>query len=196
MATCFGQASGDAPVLLDLRKGPRGPASPEPPGPPALPPAQNDVAAPAGATALFRLLASGVVVYKAATDAGGNVTGWDAGAPRADLFDEQGQPAGILYKGQAGANNNLLVWRAPDASQVAADLADASTKTHDAPDRAADLNWFLASAKNASAFGAFAPVKLVQRVFTAGGQPPPERPSAPGASREQDFLATYYFYKT
>ena len=87
------------------------------------------------------------------------------------------------------------MWRAPDATEVSADLAAAGTKKHDAPDKAADLSWFLATVKNATDFGVFAPVKLVQQVFTAGGQTPPGKPDSPGASRKQDLLATYYFYK-
>jgi hypothetical protein len=177
--------SGEAPDLIDLRKGSPWLAKPQALTQSVLPNAQKSVGVPAGVLLLFRLFASGVRVYKVKKVPPPGPPTWDLDTLWADLFDEQGHKVGILSKDDTG-----LIWRANDGSQV---TPDPNPTTVNAPE-AGDMGWFLATAKKpAVPFGIFAPVVSIQQVYTVGGQAPASPPTA-DAPQEVPFLATYYFY--
>lgn len=130
------------------------------------------------------LFARGVQVYAcAARPHDPAEVGWTSQAPRADLWDEDGERVGSHDAGPS--------WAANDGSTVVGQVVERA----DAPDPSA-IPWLLLKAQANGGAGAFGTVTYIQRLDTVGGIAPSDvcdRQLA-GAVREVAYAATYVFY--
>jgi FtsP/CotA-like multicopper oxidase with cupredoxin domain len=148
--------------------------------PPLVPEA---IRVPEGRKLVLIAHASGVQIY-ARSDAHGQAA-WQLKAPEATLFDEQGRAIGIHFAGPT--------WRLHNGSEVVATVVARAPS----PDAGA-IPWLLLTVTHHSGNDVFSRVTDVQRIHTAGGQPP-----AGEAARDLDkqppeyrssYEADYYFY--
>jgi hypothetical protein len=144
----------------------------------------EEIAAPPGHKLLAKLEAKGVQIYKAVEAKPGRLE-WAFEAPLADLFDGKGGKAGCHYEGPS--------WEAADGSKVVWDKAE-NVKSVPAPGPKEDIPWLIVKVKAGGKAGAFSPVVFVQRLRTAGGQPPGGAPERAGTKIGVAYRAVYYFY--
>lgn len=143
-----------------------------------------NLAPPEGLTRLAQLNADGVQIYrcgppKDAAGAPGLV--WNFEAPRANLVDEDGKPAGRHYAGPT--------WEASDGSKITGKIAARA----DAPD-GGGIAWLLLKTESAGAPGRFDKVRAVQRLFTSGGAAPKSACVNAGDTLEVPYRAVYVFW--
>jgi hypothetical protein len=139
--------------------------------------------APPGEKLILQVHATGWQIYTCSAGTDGEPQ-WTLKAPDADLHDEKGVVVGHHAAGPS--------WTYKDGSQV---IGKAIAHT-DAPDKKS-IAWLLVSAIGHSGDGLFAGVTHVQRLHTAGGQPPPPSecdPAKPSAEARSSYTADYYFY--
>ena len=84
---------------------------------------------------------------------------WTFVAPEADLYDEQGRPAGKHFAGPS--------WDAGDGSRIAG-----TTQASVTAPRPDSIPWLLLNTHSVGGAGRFAAVTSVQRIETAGGTAP------------------------
>ena len=108
---------------------------------------------------------------------------WAFKAPEADLFDPQGKKVGRHYAGPT--------WELADGGKVTARL---KAKT-DAPG-GNSIPFLLLETTGSSGGGFMGKVKSIQRLDTAGGKAPAEKPDKTKLGQEirVDYSATYKFY--
>jgi hypothetical protein len=140
------------------------------------------IAVPSGNALLFGLDATGVQIYTCAAGATGYA--WTFTAPRANLFDSDGE---LVAKHFAGPT-----WQSvEDESSVVGSKIGALTKDP------SSIPWLLLKAVSHTGDGDFSEVTYVQRVFTSGGLAPASGCGAQTAGSVADvpYMATYYFYR-
>ena len=125
------------------------------PGPAHLPPA---LALVPGEAHVATLPARGVQVYECRAAASGGPA-WAFVAPEAELFEQDGRPAGRHGAGP--------FWQALDGSRVEATVAARA----DAP-QPGTIPWLLLAARSTGGEGRFAPVTHIRRINTTGGAAP------------------------
>jgi len=151
---------------------------------PAHPPSDipPSLQAPAGEQVILETHATGWQVYTCGAGADGKPQ-WTLKGPDADLHDKKGAVIGHHAAGPS--------WKYKDGSEVIGKaIAHADAPTPSVP-------WLLLTAIGHSGDGLFTRVTSVQRLHTAGGQPPPANecdPSKPGAEARSSYTADYYFY--
>ena len=131
----------------------------------------------------LRARASGVQIYACTAGSDAAQFGWKLKAPEADLFDSGGRKIGRHYAGPT--------WEAADGSKVGATVK----ARVDAPDGKA-IPWLLLAATSNEGNGVLARVANIQRLNTAGGDPPAQACDAAHAGTESrvPYTASYYFY--
>ena len=137
---------------------------------------------PDGQPLLLRVAARGVQIYTCkAKAADAAAFEWVLKAPEAELFDESGAKIGRHYAGPT--------WESADGSRVVGEVMQRSPVQGAVP-------WLLLRAKSNEGTGAFASVKYIQRVDTAGGIAPSAGCDAAhaGAEASVDYSANYHFY--
>jgi len=150
---------------------------------PAVPPS---LAVPSEQKLLLKADASGVQIYECRADKADPAKfGWAFVAPEAVLTDSHGAKIGKHYAGPT--------WESNDGSSVTASVAARA----DAPAPGA-IPWLLLSAKSTAGSGVLTGTKSVQRIQTAGGNPPAEGCDAShaGATARTPYTAVYRFYGT
>jgi hypothetical protein len=138
---------------------------------------------PRDETPVGRLAARGVQIYECRV-AGDGRAAWAFVAPRADLFDDHGRPAG-----EHGAGP---FWRATDGSRIVGTVRVRA----DAP-RAADIPWLQLATRPADGQpGLLDRVTSILRVNTVGGIAPAEGCDAARQGRrvEVAYAADYLLY--
>ena len=138
--------------------------------------------APEGELLAMELLATGVQVYECGAAANDGFE-WKFRGPEAALMDRQGHRMGSHYGGPT--------WEAADGSKVVAEVRAKANATESGA-----IPYLLLAAKSTSGAGAFARVKSIQRLETAGGVAPSEPCTAKDVARvaRVPYTATYYFY--
>jgi hypothetical protein len=149
----------------------------------ARPTAPAALQPPAGQELVLRAAAVGVQIYRC--DSGSAGPAWTLVAPEAVLLDGSGRVIGTHFGGPT--------WAARDGSRV----VGARTEGADAanPD---SVPWLLLHATQHDGNGLFANVANVQRLYTAGGNPPPAAEctaARAGTTARVDYTAFYYFYR-
>ena len=130
------------------------------------------------------LTAKGVQIYECRPVGGDPAKfAWVFKAPEADLFDAAGRKAGRHYAGPT--------WELADGSKVTGRVL---TKA-DSPG-GKGVPWLLLEATGNAGTGALDRVRSIQRIDTAGGNPPaePAGQTTAGQERRVDYTATYVFY--
>ena len=150
------------------------------PAPVALPPA---LALVPGETWVATLPARGVQIYECRAAATGGPA-WAFVAPEAELFEQDGRPAG-----RHGAGPH---WLSPDGSRLEATVAARA----DAPVAGA-IPWLLLAARSTGGAGRLAPVTHIRRVHTVGGMAPASGcdASAIGQQARVSYTADYLFHR-
>jgi hypothetical protein len=154
-------------------------ASTPPPRPAAVP---EELRVPDGQQLLLRAAARGAQIYTCRAKAADRAAfEWVLKAPEAELFDESGAKIGRHYAGPT--------WESADGSRVVGEVMQRSPVQGAVP-------WLLLRAKSNEGTGAFASVKYIQRVDTAGGIAPSAGCDAAhaGAEASVDYSANYHFY--
>lgn len=131
------------------------------PAPPPSPPAPVLPAAlevPAGNTRLATLQAKGVQIYTCSPGQDGAAPSWTFKAPRADLADAAGAPAGRHSAGPT--------WEWPSGDLVVGEVLQK------APAAAGDIPWLLLRVKSSKGTSPWGKVAFIQRLDTAGGVAP------------------------
>ena len=139
---------------------------------------------PIGETLVGAVTARGVQIYECRAKRGDSIASeWAFVAPEADLFDEQGKPAGTHYAGPS--------WNAGDGSAIAGAVQASAV----AP-RADSIPWLLLSTHSVGSAGRFAAVTSVQRIDTAGGIAPDAgcTPAALGRTVRVPYTAIYTMF--
>jgi len=140
---------------------------------------------PEGNTMTFHAHAGGVQIYvchPSASDA--TQFAWSFKAPKARLFDAEGNVVGVHYVGPT--------WQSKSGSKVVgAVLQSAAAPELDA------VPWLLLQAKSTKGPGVFDRVTFVQRVHTGGGKAPAAGCDAANVGREVrvPYTAEYFFYR-
>lgn len=114
---------------------------------------------PIGETLVGAVIARGVQIYECRARGDSIGAEWAFVAPEADLYDEQGRPAGKHFAGPS--------WDAGDGSRIAGTVQASAV----AP-RADSIAWLLLNTHSVGGAGRFAAVTSVQRIETAGGTAP------------------------
>ena len=114
---------------------------------------------PIGETLVGAVTAWGVQIYECRVRGDSIGTEWTFIAPEADLYDEQGRPAGTHFAGPS--------WDAGDGSRIVG-TAQASAV---AP-RPDSIPWLLLETHSVGGAGRFVAVTSVQRIETTGGTAP------------------------
>ena len=150
------------------------------PAPVALPPA---LALVPGETWVATLPARGVQIYECRAAATGGPA-WAFVAPEAELFEQDGRPAGRHGAGP--------YWLSPDGSRLEATVAARA----DAPVAGA-IPWLLLAARSTGGAGRLAPVTHIRRVNTVGGMAPASGcdASAIGQQARVSYTADYLFHR-
>ena len=139
---------------------------------------------PVGENLVGAVTARGVQIYECRAKRGDSTgSEWAFVAPEADLFDEQGKPAGTHYAGPS--------WNAGDGSAIAGTVQASVV----AP-RADSIPWLLLSTHSVGGAGRFAAVTSVQRIDTAGGIAPDTgcTPAALGRTVRVPYAAIYTMF--
>lgn len=144
------------------------------------------VLVPAGEKAVETLAARGVQIYqcRSKVNASGTAVGeWTFVAPEAELFDQQGKPAGKHYAGPH--------WEALDGSKI---IGAVKTRA-DAP-AAGAIPWLLLNARSVAGEGRFAKISSVQRINTTGGVAPADGcdTNKVGANARVNYTADYVLF--
>jgi Protein of unknown function (DUF3455) len=148
----------------------------------------DDIPAPlrvsSNAVLSLRTHATGVQIYqcRAVKDDAAHVE-WSLKEPQADLSDQAGNKIAKHYAGPT--------WEALDGSKVMGEVVARANS----PD-ANSVPWLLLSAKSASGNGVFGHVRFIQRLRTAGGNPPSEGCDQTSLGKELrvPYTAEYWFY--
>ena len=150
------------------------------PAPVVLPPV---LALVPGETWVATLPARGVQIYECRAAATGGPA-WAFVAPEAELFEQDGRPAG-----RHGAGPH---WLSPDGSRLEATVAARA----DAPVAGA-IPWLLLAARSTGGAGRLAPVTHIRRVHTVGGMAPASGcdASAIGQQARVSYTADYLFHR-
>jgi len=161
------------------------PANTPPGAKPPRPTVPAEIEAPATATVVSRLYATGTQNYKCQAGTSGAAE-WKLVAPEAQLKDESGGPAGTHGAGPT--------WTLTDGSGVKGDGANA--KKAPSPE-AGSVAWLLIPATSNGQPGGLQGVTLVQRVDTHGGAAPATGcdVGTVGAETKVPYTATYVFYR-
>jgi hypothetical protein len=151
------------------------PVATSPSGEPAV------IAVPAGNSLLVRLHAVGVQIYGCAATKDGGFA-WTFTAPRADLKDVTGAPAGRHYAGPT--------WEWPDGSQVVGEVVQK------APAVGTAIPWLLLKVKSSKLVTPWGPAAWIQRTDTEGGAAPATGCDGAhaGAEVEVPYTASYAFW--
>jgi hypothetical protein len=112
-----------------------------------------------GQREMAQLSARGVQIYECRAASAAGAAAWTLLAPEAQLFDDQGRPAGHHGAGPS--------WMAPDGSSVSGTVHARA----DAPVAGA-IPWLLLDAHGNGQAGAFERVTRIQRINTRGGVAP------------------------
>ena len=139
---------------------------------------------PIGETLVGAVTARGVQIYECRAKRGDSIASeWAFVAPEADLFDEQGEPAGTHYAGPS--------WNAGDGSAIAGAVQASVVAS-----RADSIPWLLLSTHSVGSAGRFAAVTSVQRIDTAGGTAPDAgcTPAALGQTVRVPYAAIYTMF--
>lgn len=128
----------------------------------------------------FELAAKGVQVYDCKQNQSDQPASWQFRAPKADLFDQQGQAAGTHYAGPS--------WAGLDQSVVTASVL----AKQDSPDSNA-IPWLLLQANKTQGQGKFANISYIQRLATVGGKAPAGTCQL-GTVSEVAYTAQYRFF--
>ncbi len=149
------------------------------PAPVALPPA---LALVPGEVHVATLPARGVQIYECRAAAAGGAA-WTFVAPEAELFEQDGRPAGRHGAGP--------FWQSPDGSRVEATVAARA----DAP-QPGTIPWLLLAARSTGGEGRFAAVTHIRRVNTNGGAAPTTGCDAStiGQQARISYTADYLFH--
>lgn len=132
----------------------------------------------------LRTHATGVQVYQCRADKDDAArVEWSLKEPQADLSDQAGNKIGKHYAGPT--------WEALDGSKVIGEVVARANS----PD-GNSVPWLLLSAKSASGNGVFGHVRFIQRLRTAGGNPPSEGCDQTSLGKELrvPYTAEYWFY--
>lgn len=145
---------------------------------PDLPsPLCDQMEAPPGNRAAFRVYAVGVQIYR------WNGTGWAFVEPVATLF------ADADYHRKVGVHYGGPTWESNGGGKVVATrLASCS------PDPTA-IPWLLLQTTSTEGTGPFSSVTYIQRVNTKGGLAPTAPGTSIGAVAEVPYATEYYFYR-
>ena len=149
----------------------------------ASPEVPEELKAPASEEVVLKAHAKGVQIYSCLALAGGKFN-WELKAPKAELFDEQGNLIGEHFAGPT--------WKLKDGSEVKGKAA----AKHDAPKSGA-IPWLLLNVTAHKGNGALEKVTTIQRVNTEGGAVDPAKTcdaSRGGTESESPYQADYYFY--
>ena len=149
----------------------------------AKPEVPEELKAPATETVVLRAHAKGVQIYSCLALVGGKFN-WELKAPKADLFDDQGNVIGEHFAGPT--------WKLKDGSEVKGKAA----AKHDAPKSGA-IPWLLVNVIAHKGNGALEKVTTIQRVNTEGGVVDSSKicdASKSGTESESPYSADYYFY--
>lgn len=154
--------------------------------PPSVPAA---IEAPTTVSPALRWLARGTQNYTCSAKADGSGVEWKLTAPDAKLYataDPGAEQVGIHGAGPS--------WTANDGSRFVGNASAA--KKAPSPDPAA-VAWLLVPKQEGTVSGTLGGVEFVQRVDTAGGQPPATGCDAAtvGATVQVPYTATYVFYR-
>ena len=149
------------------------------PAPVTLPPA---LALAPGEVHVATLPARGVQLYECRAGAGG-APAWTFVAPEAELFEQDGRPAGRHGAGPS--------WQSLDGSRVEATVAARA----DAPVAGA-IPWLLLEARSTGGAGRFAAVTRIRRINTNGGLAPATGcdAAAMGQQARISYTADYLFH--
>jgi hypothetical protein len=131
----------------------------------------------------LRAHAAGVQIYQCRADKDDAArVEWQLKEPEAELFDH-GTRIGKHYAGPT--------WEATDGSKVTGELVARANS----PDPNATA-WLLLSAKSTSGNGVFGHVRFIQRLHTAGGNPPSVGcdQGSVGTEVRVSYSAEYWFY--
>ncbi|TMA48340.1 MAG: DUF3455 domain-containing protein [Deltaproteobacteria bacterium] len=140
---------------------------------------------PEGNTVAFHAHAGGVQIYVCKPSAtGATQFAWSLKAPKAKLFDAEGNIVGIHYVGPT--------WQSESGSKVVGAVLQSAA----APDLDA-IPWLLLQVKSTKGPGVFDRVTFVQRVHTGGGKAPMTGCDAADVGREVrvPYTAEYFFYR-
>ena len=150
------------------------------PAPVTLPPA---LALVPGEVPVATLPARGVQVYECRAAASGGPA-WTFVAPDAELFEQDGRPAGRHGAGP--------FWQALDGSRVEATVAARA----DAP-QPGTIPWLLLAARSTGGEGRFAAVTHIRRINTTGGAAPAGGCDAGtiGQQARVPYTADYLFHR-
>ena len=134
------------------------------------------LAPPAGSKLVFHVFAKGVQIYR------WNGTAWAPVGPSATLSaDANGRSVvGTHYEGPT--------WESVSGSRVVGKVFDRCTPNANA------IAWLLLTASSAEGPGVFDRVTHIQRVNTAGGNPP-ATPGVVGEEVRIPYTTEYYFYR-
>jgi len=139
---------------------------------------------PIGETLVGAVTARGVQIYECRAKRGDSIASeWAFVAPEADLFDEQGEPAGTHYAGPS--------WNAGDGSAIAGAVQASAVAPR--PD---SIPWLLLQTHSVGGSGRFAAVTSVQRIETAGRTAPDAgcTPARIGRTVRVPYAAVYAMY--
>jgi hypothetical protein len=148
--------------------------------PPEVP---DNLRVAAGEKVFIHARAKGVQIYSCAAGTDGKFA-WTLKAPKAELFDEQGNVIGEHFAGPTG--------KLKDGSEVSGKMV----AKHDAPKTGA-IPWLLVTVTGHKGSGAMESVTTIQRVNTDGGVADAAKTcdaSKNGTENESSYSADYYFY--
>ena len=165
---CAGLCLASASVLAVRAKGDN--------GAPDLPPACENIEAPAGNKLAFRVYAVGVQRYR------WNGATWDFVEPVATLY------ADAKYNVKVGIHYAGPTWESILGGKVVATRVDGCS-----PDPAS-IPWLLLRATSAD--GVLGSVTFIQRVNTKGGLAPTAPGASTGVMAEIPYTTEYYFYRS
>ena len=138
---------------------------------------------PIGETLVGAVTARGVQIYECRARGDSIGAEWTFVAPEADLYDEQGRPAGKHFAGPS--------WDAGDGSRIAG-----TTQASAVAPRPDSIPWLLLQTHSVGGSGRFAAVTSVQRIETAGGTAPDAgcTPARIGRTVRVPYAAVYAMY--
>jgi hypothetical protein len=149
------------------------------------------LAPPADQVELFALRAEGVQMYewRARKDHADQFE-WALKAPRAKLFDMDGEEVGT-HTFVTTPKGPRPIWEMKEGSKIVAEKKEGAK----APDSHA-VDWLLLKVPTPEEKGTFVKVTYIQRVDTWAGQPPAKGPpdNKVGTTVERKYQATYRFF--
>jgi uncharacterized protein DUF3455 len=132
---------------------------------------------PDGNKVHFHAYAVGVQIYTW----NATLSKWVFKAPRATLYDSDGNVVGMHFAGPT--------WESNSGSEVV------GTKLASAVVDPTAIPWLLLAAKSTSGHGIFADTTYIQRVDTAGGLAPSTPGTTDGQEADVPYTAQYFFYR-